>query len=355
VSTDHPIWKFFLKIFAPLAWLWDGVYRLRRFLYNYDFISSEKFQVPIISVGNLTFGGTGKTPFTIWLSEYLNEKNKKVMILTRGYKGKLENSSGILHSGKRLGFNPFEYGDEALLLVRRLKNAVVVVGKNRKENLEFYFDKELPDVVLLDDGHQHLKLKRNLNIVLFDALMSPERYKVAPLGYMREGFSALKDADLIVIGRASQVDTERLQTLRGLIQKHCRPDVKFSLMDYRPTGFYNSSYELSLTKEQIQGRKVICLAGIASPESFFNLVESIGADVIERLSFPDHYFFEVEEVKEIIDRAHNENALVVTTEKDIVKIRRIIDDPSLLYLEIKVDFLAGEEEALEIISQAIEN
>ncbi|MCF8058719.1 MAG: tetraacyldisaccharide 4'-kinase [Bacteriovoracaceae bacterium] len=355
MSVDNPILKFFLNLLYPLALLWDGVYRFRRFLYNYDFFKSEKFQVPIISVGNLTFGGTGKTPFTIWLSEYLNEKNKKVMVLSRGYKGKLENSSGILRSGKRLGFNPFEYGDEALLLVRRLKNAVVVVGKNRKENLEFYFDKELPDVVLLDDGHQHLKLKRNLNIVLFDALMAPERYKVAPLGYMREGFSALKDADLIVIGRASQVNSDRLKDLKGLIKKHCNPGVKFSLMDYRPTGFFNSSYELSKTKEQMQGKKVICLAGIASPESFFNLVESIGADVIERLSFPDHYFFEVEEVKEIIDRAHIENAYVVTTEKDIVKIRRIIDDPSLLYLEIQVDFLSGKEEALEIISQAIEN
>ncbi len=355
MTATNPIFKFLIKLLWPLAWLWDGVYRLRRFLYNYDFIASEKFQVPVISVGNLTFGGTGKTPFTIWLSEYLNQQDKKVMILTRGYKGKLENSSGVLHSGKRLGFNPFEYGDEALLLVRRLKNAVVVVGKKRKQNLEFYFDKELPDVVLLDDGHQHLQLKRNLNIVLFDALMSPERYHVAPLGYMREGFSALKDADLIVIGRASQVERERLDDLQKLISKHCRPDVHFSLMDYKPTGFFDSSYEKSLSPEDIQGKKVICLAGIASPESFFNLVESMGADVIERLSFPDHYFFNVEEVEEIIERARQEGAYVVTTEKDIVKIRRITDSPSLLYLEIQVDFLSGKNEALEIISQAIEN
>lgn len=355
MTAENPILKLLINLLWPLAWLWDGVYRFRRFLYNYDFLKSEKFQVPIISVGNLTFGGTGKTPFTIWLSEYLNNQDKKVMILTRGYKGKLENSSGVLHSGKRLGFNPFEYGDEALLLVRRLKNAVVVVGKKRKENLDFYFDKELPDVVLLDDGHQHLKLKRNLNIVLFDALMPPERYHVAPLGYMREGFSALKDADMIVIGRASQVEDARLNDLRNLISKHCRPDIKFSLMDYKPTGFFDSSYQKSLAPEEIQGKKVICLAGIASPDSFFNLVESMGADVIERLSFPDHYFFNVEEVEEIMERANKENAYVVTTEKDIVKIRRITDSPRLLYLEIQVDFLSGKEEALEIISQAIEN
>lgn len=355
MSFDHPLLKIFAIFLYPLSYLWELIYKIRRFLYNYDFLSSKKFEVPIISIGNVTFGGTGKTPFTIWLSEYLNHKNKRVMILSRGYKGKLEHSSGILHSGKRLGFNPFEYGDEALLLVRRLKNAVVVVGKKRRENLDFYFEKERPDVVLLDDGHQHLKLKRDVNIVLFDALMDLKRYKVAPLGYMREGFSALKDADLIIIGRATQVEKERLVELEKLVKSHCYGHIKFAHMDYKPTGFFSSSYEVALPLEEVEGKKVILLAGIASPESFFNLVESMGADIIDRLTFPDHYFFEAEEVEEILERARQENAYVITTEKDIVKIRRIVDDPRLLYLEIQVDFISGKEEALEIISQAIEN
>lgn len=355
MSLENPLVRFALYLLYPISIIWDGVYRLRRFLYAYDFIKSNRFQVPIISVGNLTFGGTGKTPFTIWLSEYLNDQDKKVMILTRGYKGKLEHGSGILRSGKRLGFNPFEYGDEALLLVRRLKNAVVVVGKKRRENLEFYFNKELPDVVILDDGHQHLKLKRRLNIVLFDALMPHDRYKVAPVGYMREGFSALKDADLIIVGRASQAETESVQALRKILSHYAPANTHMAEMDYKPTGFFDSSYQKFLENEEIQGKKVFCLAGIASPESFFNLVESLGADVIDRLSFPDHYFFEVDEVKEILDRAEAENAYVITTEKDIVKIRRIIDDPRLLYLEIQVDFISGKEKALEIIAQGIEN
>ena len=134
MTWNNPILKFLMILLTPISFLWDGIYRLRRFLYSYNFIKVDKFQVPIISVGNLTFGGTGKTPFTIWLSEYINQKNKKVMILSRGYKGNLENSSGILRSGKKLGFNPFEYGDEALLLVRRLKNAVVVVGNKRRDS-----------------------------------------------------------------------------------------------------------------------------------------------------------------------------------------------------------------------------
>ena len=353
MSWNNPILKILMILLTPLSFLWDGVYRLRRFLYTYNFIKVESFQVPIISVGNLTFGGTGKTPFTIWLSEYINQRNKKVMILSRGYKGNLENSSGILRSGKKLGFNPFEYGDEALLLVRRLKNAVVVVGKKRRENLEYYFDKENPDVVVLDDGHQHLKLKRDLNIVLFDALMPLDRYKVAPRGYMREGFSALKDADIVVIGRANQADREKVLSLQEMIKSYAPPHINFALMDYTPSGFFNSSYQQMLELEEIQGRKVFCLAGIASPESFFNLVESLGADVIENIVYPDHHFFKVEEINQILERAVAEDAYVITTEKDIVKIRRIIDDPRLLYLEIQVEFVAGEEDTLKTIDQVI--
>lgn len=338
---------------VPVSLLWDGIYRLRRFLYTYNFIEAKRYQVPIISVGNLTFGGTGKTPFTIWLSEYINSKNKKVMILSRGYKGKLENSSGILRSGKKLGFNPFEYGDEALLLVRRLKNAVVVVGRKRRENLEYYFDKENPDVVVLDDGHQHLKLKRDLNIVLFDALMPLDRYKVAPRGYMREGFSALKDADLVVIGRANQADREKVIKLQETIKRYSPPHIHFALMDYTPSGFFNSSYQKIFSLEEIQGKKVFCLAGIASPESFFNLVESLGADILKNVVYPDHHFFRVEEINEILERSITEDAYVITTEKDIVKIRRIIDDPRLLYLEIQVDFVAGKENTLKVIDQVL--
>ena len=121
----------FRKLLGPFSWAWESVYQVRRFAYNYGVFKRNKFQVPIISVGNLTFGGTGKTPITLWIAEYFNSRERKVMILMRGYKGKLEHSSGILRSGKKIGFNPFYFGDEALLFARRLQNVSVVVGKNR--------------------------------------------------------------------------------------------------------------------------------------------------------------------------------------------------------------------------------
>lgn len=339
----------------PLTILWENIYRLRRFCYKYGFFKQTKFRVPIISVGNLTFGGTGKTPFTLWLSEYLESLDNKVVILTRGYKGRLENSNGIIKSKSKIKGNPLDYGDEALLLSRRLKSTSIVVGKKRAENLDFYFAEEEPDVVVLDDGHQHLKLHRNLNIVLFDCLLPINRYRVAPLGYMREGFSALRDADLIVLGRSDQVSEKRKSKLQEELLKYLDGDVPFAEIGYKPTGIMNCSFHKTMEAHELAGKKVICVAAIASPLSFYGLVDSLGADIIHRESFPDHHYFSPEEISKLLEMAEKEDALLLTTEKDIVKIRRVSDDDRIAYLEIKIHFYKGEKEAKEIISRAFFN
>lgn len=341
--------------FSPLAWVWELVYFFRRACYDYGIFRQRSFQVPIISIGNLTFGGTGKTPFTLWLAEYLHKKNKRVMILMRGYKGKLENSSGIINSGKMMTPDPVDYGDEALLFARRLNDATIVVGKNRSENLGFYFPKVQPDVVLLDDGHQHIKIKRKINIVLFDASMPMSRYRVAPLGYMREGFHALKDADLVVIGRADVVSKERIHELKKFLQPHLPLGVEFAEMGYRPNGFYNAANDLVLSVEQIRGKKVIGLAGVANPSSFFKSLEDMGAEVIVTESFPDHHYFKPDEINALLSYAKSEDALLVTTEKDMVRIKKIVEDDSIVFLEVDVHFLNGEAQALKVIDSCFQN
>lgn len=346
--------KFFGKLFSillmPLAFLWDSVHRIRRHFFYYGILKQTQFQVPIISIGNLSFGGTGKTPFTLWMSNYLDEIGMKVMILTRGYKGGLENSSGIIRSGRKLGFNPLEFGDEATLLARRLSTADIVVGKDRSANLDYYFEEINPDVVLLDDGHQHLQLSRNLNIVLFDVSMSLDKYKVAPLGYLREDFSALRDTDVIVFGKVNQVEEEELEALKQKIIPHVSKDVIFSSMNYKPTGFFDISYNKRYELNEIVGKNIIAVAGIASPHSFFELLHQLKANIIKTYTYPDHHFFSLEEMREILNMADKHDALVITTEKDMVKMRRIVDDERMLYLEILIDFVSGEHEIKNILS-----
>jgi tetraacyldisaccharide 4'-kinase len=340
--------------FSPLSWMWELIYFFRRACYDYGIFRQRSFQVPIISIGNLTFGGTGKTPFTLWLSEYLQKKNKKVMILMRGYKGKLENSSGLITSGKTINPDPIDYGDEALLFARRLENTTIVVGKKRSENLSFYFPKIEPDVVLLDDGHQHIKIKRKLNILLFDATMPIFRYRVAPLGYMREGFQALKDADLVVIGKADIAGSEKIKSLKKFLQPHLPLGVEFAEMGFRPNGFYNAANDLVLKVEDIKGRKVICLAGVANPHSFFKLLENLGAEVIVTESFPDHHYFKPDEINALLSYAKSEDALLVTTEKDMVRIKKIVEDESIVFLEVDMYFLNGEAAAERVIDSCFQ-
>jgi tetraacyldisaccharide 4'-kinase len=353
--TIKPI-QFFRKFFfSPLSWVWEFVYFCRRAFYDYGVFKQHSFQVPVISIGNLTFGGTGKTPFTLWLSEYLNQRNKSVMVLMRGYKGKLENSSGLINAGKMITPDPLDYGDEALLFARRLKNATIVVGKNRSANLSFYFPKVEPDVVLLDDGHQHIKIKRKLNIVLFDATMPLTRYRVAPLGYMREGFQGLKDADLVVVGKADIAGAAKVKSLKMLLQPHLPVGVEFAEVGFRPNGFYNGAYDLVLSVDQIRGRKVICVAGVANPYSFFKLLEDLGAEVIVTEAFPDHHYFKPDEINALLSYAKSEDALLVTTEKDMVRIKKIVEDESIVFLEVDIFFLSGEEATTKMIDSCFQN
>ncbi len=337
----------------PFTFLWDGLYRLRRFLYLVGFFNSRSFKVPIISVGNITFGGTGKTPFIIWLSEYIRGQGKRVMILSRGYKSKFETSSGLIAGSSRFIGEASDFGDEPVLLARRLKNVPIAVGKKRADNLAHYFEKEMPDVVLLDDGHQHLNLRRDANLLLFDATMSMERYKVAPLGYLREGMSSLGDADVIVIGHSDVAGIEQVTTLKKAIKEYVRDDVIWAEVGHRPKGLFNRNYDRVFDKEKMNGVHAIAIAGIATPEHFFSLLEKLGVVLIGKYPLPDHHTYTQKEFREYQAVAKHHSAIVVTTEKDMVKMRKFVEDEETLFLQIDVEFFSGEEQVKEYIQGVV--
>lgn len=345
----------FLKSFilTPLSLLWDFIYRFRRYLYNYGYIHSESYALPVISVGNITFGGTGKTPFTIWLTKQLSKRSLAPVVLTRGYKGKLEHKHGIIEAKKSFKYNPVDFGDEPLLIARRLKKGAVIVGKKRYLNFNHYFDHVKPDVAILDDGFQHLKINRNLNIVLFDALLPSSQYNVAPKGYLREGMTSLKDADAIVISRSNQVHEQVLQALEEKICQFTRADVIWSHIYYRPLGIFNANYEKVYDLDELKGRKVFACAAVANPNSFFKQLEELGMVVIDRAVFPDHYFFTLDDVLNFMKRAEENDAIIITSEKDIVKIRKISSEIEVYYMEIEVAFKKGEEDFKSLMKKKL--
>ncbi|MBC76240.1 MAG: tetraacyldisaccharide 4'-kinase [Halobacteriovoraceae bacterium] len=340
-------------LLLPVSKLWDFLYRVRRSFYEYGIFKKEYFKVPIISVGNVTFGGTGKTPMIIWLVSKLEEYDQIPAVLTRGYKGAMEHKSGLIKGGQRFRSNPQVFGDEPMLISQRLKKGAVIVGKKRAQNLKKYFHEVQPDVVLLDDGFQHIQLYRSFNIVLFDALLPLDRYKTAPLGYLREGLTSLRHADAILVSRSDQATEEQLEGLFSLLRPYHREDTIIGKFRYIPAGLFDCYYKKQMDVDELAGKKVVALSAIASPEAFYKMLENAGAEIVEKIDYPDHHFFSDKEINDILLRATKHNAIVLTSEKDMVKIRRVSQDERILFLNIAVDFIGGEEELLSGIKKVI--
>ena len=339
--------------FVPLSFAWEWVYRIRRSFYEYGVFKKVTFKVPVISVGNLSFGGTGKTPTIIWLADWLIEKGLTPVVLTRGYKGQLEHSSGLLKSGQKFRLNPFDYGDEPLMISNKMKKGAVIVGKKRAQNLMKYFSEVHPDVVLLDDGFQHLQIYRSFNIVLFDATMPLQLYKVAPLGYLREGMSALKDADALIISRSDMVTTEKLNKLIETLSEHFHHRPPVALTRYQPVGVFDVHDKYIYSIHDLKGLKAIAVTAIASPDSFYRYLESFGVEITEKVSFPDHYFFTPEDVNELLIKASQQSAIILCSEKDMVKMKRVSLDARILFTKVKVEFVSGEQELLTALSKVL--
>jgi tetraacyldisaccharide 4'-kinase len=338
---------------APLSFVWEWVYRIRRSFFEYGVLKKYTFKVPVISVGNLSFGGTGKTPTIIWLAEWMIAHGLNPVVLTRGYKGQLEHSSGLLKSGQKFRLNPFDYGDEPLMISNKMSRGAVIVGKNRAENLLKYFSEVKPDVVLLDDGFQHLQIYRSFNIVLFDATMALNLYKCAPLGYLREGMTALKDADAIIISRADMVTPEKIQKLIGILGQHFHHRPPVALTTYRPVGVFDVHDKYIFSIHELKGLRAIAVTAIASPDSFYRYLESFGVEITERASFPDHYFFTPEDVNDLLIKASQQSAIIICSEKDMVKMKRVSLDSRILFTKVKVEFISGELELVQRLSKVL--
>lgn len=337
----------------PFSFIWEWVYRLRRSFYEYGIFSKTTFKVPVISVGNVTFGGTGKTPTIIWLADFFAAREKNPVVLTRGYRGQLEHSSGLLVSGQKFRLNPFDYGDEPLMISNKIKRGAVIVGKRRAQNLMKYFHQVKPDVVLLDDGFQHLQIHRSFNIILFDATMPFSRYEVAPLGYLREGMTALKDADAIMISRADLVSSETLDKLKNFLQQYYHHKLPIALTTYHPVGVFDVHDKYIYSTHELKGKKAIAVTAIASPESFYQNLANFGIEIVEKVSFPDHYFFKPEDINDLLLKAAQQSAIILCSEKDIVKMKRVSLDSRLLFIKVKLEFLSGEEELSSALSKVL--
>jgi tetraacyldisaccharide 4'-kinase len=269
----------------------------------------------VISIGNLTVGGTGKTPTAMYVASLLKRSGKKVAVLSRGYGGSLAKQPTVVSTGKELLFKTTDSGDEPYLMAKKLADVPIVVGGDRTRAGKLALARFSPDVLVLDDGFQHLKLKRDLDILLIDARTGFGNGCLLPRGILREPLSQLKRAELIVVtkgegGAPAGPLEERIRDVHG--------DARIFRSGYRVGGLAELGGGAPKGPEFLKGKKVLAVSGIADPSHFHALIARCEAEVVEALVFPDHHRYGPSDMETIEARFHGAE-LIVTTEKDGVK------------------------------------
>ena len=314
--------------------------RLRRWGYRRGVLASHDAPVPVISVGNLTAGGTGKTPMVAWIVRHLSEAGRKPAIVMRGYR-----------AGKAAP-DAAPRSDEAELLTQ-LTGCPVIVEPDRLAGARRAADGGC-DVVILDDGFQHLRLRRQLDIVLIDAVEPLGFGHCLPRGLLREPPAALADADAVVITHADEVAPERLAELRRKLAALCKPSVTIAQAAHKPVAVIDDAGRLHPPTDLAE-RAVAAFCGLGSPEHFFASLARLRANVVAAKALDDHAAYSPAILAELADQARAAGAeIMVTTQKDHVRLAHLAapSDPPIWRLAIEMDVTAGRDELLARIDKA---
>jgi tetraacyldisaccharide 4'-kinase len=317
----------FCSLATFLGWisvLYGGLVRFRRRLYARGTLTSYRLPCPVISVGNLTVGGTGKTPMAVHLVEAILKLGYRPVILSRGYKGLGEKGGAVVSDGHRLFCSARQAGDEPYLMAALLPSVPVVVGRNRYRIGLDAVQKFKPDLVVLDDAYQHLQLKRDLNLLLLDARHPFGNDHLLPRGTLREPAAFLHSADAVVLTRAGQVPLENRESLirwaspRPVFASDHQPVVRMVLEAGQPAGALQAGPEEGL---DLKDRRIFAFAGLGRNDAFFNSLGLLGASVQGTKGFADHYFYTDGDLRQIVQLAPQAGAsCLITTDKDFVRL-----------------------------------
>lgn len=307
----------FLSLLAQLYRL--GV-QTRVRLYRSGILHSHRLPHPVVSVGNLTAGGTGKTPLVMYFAQTLKQAGFQPAILTRGYKGAAEATGGLATDGSRILLHQDQCGDEAYLMAGKLEGVPIAVGRSRFESARLVpgFGVNPKLVFLLDDGYQHLQLERELNVLVLDATDPFGGGKLLPGGRLREPLSALARADLVLVTRAHlPFDQDALETEIRLRNRLA----KISYFYHDAVGLIELGTHRVFPLQHLFQKKVVALSGIGNPGVFLKDLAHYQMKVVRSFSFKDHHRFTPAEL-EAVERAGRSFGAqaIVTTEKDAVRL-----------------------------------
>jgi tetraacyldisaccharide 4'-kinase len=330
--------KLIRKLLFPFSILYWLITSLRNFCFDNGILKSYSFEIPTIAVGNLSVGGTGKSPQIEYLIRLLSSKYK-IATLSRGYKRK---SEGFVLANENS--NAETLGDEPFQFYKKFPEIQVAVDANRKNGIEELLQsKTKPEIILLDDAYQHRKVKADFYILLttYNDLFVDDY--LLPSGNLRESRIGAKRASIIVVTKCPKDLSElkmnqiRENMMRFLLRRNDKvAPVFFSFIDYDDFVYSNSD---KIAVAEIKQKEKILLAGIAKPKPFFEYLNS-GTDLV--LEFPDHHNFSENEIVEIKTKAQNK--LIITTEKDFMRLHGKLPENQLFYLPIKSNFIKNKND-----------
>ena len=320
-----------LPLLIPLSWCYGLIIWIRNSLYNIGLFKSVSFDTPIISVGNITTGGSGKTPMVIFLAKLLERSGYNPGIVSRGY-GRGSRGIIMVHDGKNLLTDVIVAGDEPYLMGKKLNTIPIIVSENRIAGIQELLNNNSVDIIILDDAFQHRKVKRNMDVVMISAYDNPTDYHLLLWGRLREPLHNLKRAQFVIYTNTKQFQNPPIHhTLTPYLKSPpstCIMEPVVMKMD--ETG-YHESFPVDVP--------VFAFCGIGNPNSFIQTVKEVGLNIIGKRIFQDHQKYNPKVLQDLSIQIERSNCkTVITTEKDMVKIPDTFINKFIFYV-INIDVI----------------
>ena len=336
--------NFFRKILFPFIPIYALIIAIRNWLFDKNIFKANKVSANIISIGNITVGGSGKTPAVIYLLNLLKTEGKKVGVLSRGY-GRKTKGYLLVSDGNKILTSVDDCGDEIFLTVNECM-VPGAVSENRFEGANKFINDTQINTIVLDDAFQHRWIKRDIDLVICEQKFLIDESKLIrtllPAGNMREPFKSLNRADAIIINRKFSEAVEIPNELKNYFENK-----KIFHAKYKTVNFVDVLKNAEYTVDEFIGQKSLLVSGIANPYSFINVLSQSKIDTQNRMIFRDHKNYDIKEVEEIRKKFYSTNSYsVLTTHKDAVKLSRYskeLDDIDIFYLKIELDVEEKEE------------
>lgn len=337
----------------PLGFLYKKLAGFKNFLYDHDYFHSLELPISVLSLGNLTMGGTGKTPVTDFCLRYFQHRRLKVAVVSRNYRAQVKEVAQV--DLKRKDAAAY-FGDEPVLLAERNPQVDFFVGPYKFETAQYALQKVSPQLVIVDDGFQHRQLYRDIDLVILDATEPFENYECVPAGRARESWESLARATAFIITKTNLADPEHVQELCARLKKFDKPLI---LMSYELQFLRGDSSLGERNLKQEQGKNFFLVSAIGQPQSFEKNLEKFSVRIQEHLVFQDHHQYSARDVEKILAKWREAGAQagagdLLTTEKDYVKLKSLWPkEVPLWYAPLEVHIQSQEEIFYEILDQVL--